>query len=155
MDAFGGRPVWLASYSLKNGKGKIVPTADFDHKQRVKALETLRKALRGVGDETGERFFRMCVTHCFHRVLSLAEEAGLSEAWKRAEPVDIAGGPVEVFWQHGVPESARLSTSPCENPGHLHLGQTDLWLPIDCEMCPPCVARRDARYVCPVATAAG
>jgi hypothetical protein len=114
------------------------------------AEECLRfDALGGIGDQTRERFFRMCITACLHRGIRPDELASIPKWWHDAEAIDIAGGPVEVLWQKGVPEIP--SAMPCHNPGRQIIGtRLDLWVPVDCGECEPCIARQNVR-VCKVA----
>lgn len=110
------------------------------------AEECLRfDALGGIGDQSRERFFRMCITACLHRGIRDDELRLIPAWWHDAEAVDIAGGPVEVLWSKGVPEIA--SAMPCHNPGKRLLDpfRPDLWFPVDCGECEPCVARANVR----------
>ena len=92
----------------------------------------------------------MNITLCLHRQASAEEVAALPEAWHKA-PSGMAGGPVEILWERGV--KATASALPCHDPGRAAPipGRSDLWVPIDCGVCPPCLARlqiekRDERY---------
>ena len=100
----------------------------------------LNNALAGVGDSTKERLFRMNITLCLHRAARPEEVAELPDTWHKA-PTGLAGGPVACIWSHGIPVVD--SCLPCENPGHqvLYPTRPDLWIPIDCQKCPPCLAR--------------
>lgn len=104
-------------------------------------------ALRGVGDDSKERLFRMNVTLCMHRACTEAEVAGLPAWWHEALS-GMAGGPVEVLWSKNVTDSP--SSAPCENPEHVPsmCGRPDLWIPCDCGQCAPCKAR--AQIACSV-----
>ena len=135
-----GRPVWLASYSVKDPEGEIVATGDWTPEQLAEGEKQIRKALRRIGDENRERCFRMNVTLCVHRAASDEEIESLPRSWHE-DLAGIAGGPVEVLWSRGCRESA--SSQPCENPGHkvLYSPRPDLWIPEDCGECPPCLAR--------------
>lgn len=143
--------MWLASVSRHHPRHGIVPTTEWNRTTLREAHGRLVDLLRGVGDTSMERFFRMCVTACFHRALTADEAAGLSAAWKAAPAVDLAGAPVEVIAQHGVPESCLVSTSPCASPTKRLLmpkqpGQRwPLWLPQDCGACASCLARAALR----------
>jgi hypothetical protein len=121
-------------------------TDDWTAEQRAEGAGILAQLLAGVGDAERERAFRMCLTVCQHRGLTEAEEAGLSAAWHRAPPVDLAGGPVEVLWTKGIPDVP--SVRPCEAPrkGLLPGDATGrIWVPEDCGTCAPCQARRICR----------
>lgn len=135
-----GRPVWLASLSLRDRFGIIAGTATWSPTRIRKMHAALEDVLSGVGDVNAQRLFRMNVTLCLHRALTLDEEAGLSQDFCDATPIDIAGGPVEVLWEN-VP--SRPSTRPCEAPGRQYaiVSRPDLWLPADCGQCEPCRAR--------------
>lgn len=136
-----GHPVWLASVSCRRGDRLLAST---DWRDRFDwAVGRLRSVvLRGVGDETRERLFRMNVTLCLHRAVSDAELEGFPAGWK-CSPGGLAGGPVEILWSKGVVESP--SCRPCENPRwdtRLEPDRPDLALPIDCGRCGPCLARK-------------
>ena len=145
MDAFGGSPVWLASLSRRKPNGSIIATGDWLFKMGLKAEAEglLRKALAGVGDPSRERLFRMNITLCLHRAVSAEEEAGLGAGFADACG-GLAGGPVEVLWQVGIPEDLQAA-KVCENPRKLVIDMTrpDLWVPEDCGKCPPCLARAE------------
>lgn len=135
-----GRPVWLASISVW-WQGAVVPTGIWtpDTPAREAALSILRdELLDGVGDPSRERLFRMNVTLCMHRGLSEQEEEKIGPG----EAVHLAGGPVELLWEHGV--TASPAAMPCENPGRIPLPNSiehGLWIPEDCGKCEPCKAR--------------
>ena len=138
--------MWLASVSLRDQRGRIIGTADWTRKMWKHAEDCLRfDALGGIGDQSRERFFRMCITACLHRGVRNDELALIPTWWHEAEAIDIAGGPVEVLSSQGVPEIA--SAMPCKDPGHRPLvpGRLDLWFPIDCGECEPCLARLNVR----------
>lgn len=144
----GGRPVWLASTSIRNRYGQLIPSSIWRADRRtLDRLERIsRRAIQGVGDYTAQRFFRMPITACFHRALTLEEEAGLPDGWKDAPAVDLAGGGIETFWSTvGDP----LSVQPCDNPGKEPLPggawHPDLYLIIECGDCPSCRARLAVR----------
>lgn len=135
--------MWLASVSLRK-LGRIVPTQAYGEGKHRRAGQILDAILRGVGDQRWERAFRMCVTECRHRGLSDEEIAALPPSWKQAVARDLAGGPLEVFWSRGVPDTA-ISANPCHHPSKEPFpgGPSDLYLPLDCGACPPCVARME------------
>lgn len=135
-----GRPVWLASYSLASRSHGIVATGRYSQQQRRAAIARLKETLADVGDPERIRVFRMNVTMCIHKAVTDQELATLVPAWQDGKGVDIAGGPIEVL-EESVPGAP--STRPCENPrrGLLDPGRRDLWLPLDCGQCPPCLAR--------------
>lgn len=134
-----GRPVWLASLSMYD-HGVVIPAERWGEIQIERGERLLKRVLKGVGDESRERLFRMCTTMCRHRGLTAAEEASLSPEWKAAAPIHLAGGPLHVYWSKGIPDIP--STHPCHNPGRELLGP-GTYLPIDCGKCPPCLARID------------
>lgn len=133
--------MWLVSVS-HSVAGKIVPTEIWtkDHRLRI-ADRLIDMVLDGRGDPRRERSFRMCITLCRHRAISDKENDELPESFHKAPATDIAGGPVEVLWSsQDMPKSD--SVLPCRDPGKVPLpGQHELWLPVDCGRCPPCVAR--------------
>ena len=138
-----GVPVYLASLSRKSiVNGRFRPVPRWTDAERVEGIEILRDVLRGAGDETRERHFRMNVTVCIHRALRDDELARLAPPPSDAK-MGLAGGPVEVLWEN-VPGSA--STKPCENPTKHYLEHGIsrdplLWVPIDCQSCDSCRAR--------------
>lgn len=148
----GGRPVWLASCSVMDLKredpvrgGPLkLPTHRWPSLVRAEAERQLRLALAGVGDDSMQRCFRMCVTLCVHRAVTDAELAGLPADWKCVAPRDLAGTPLEVLWTTpAVPKV--LSAEPCRAPlrrpirGAEHL---EMYIPIGCGRCDTCQARQ-------------
>ena len=131
--------MWLASYSRQNRYG-FIATGTWPEGRIQRGSDMLTRALAGVGDATKERLFRMNITLCLHRAARPEEVAELPEAWQKA-CTGMAGGPVALIWSHGIPVVD--SCKPCENPEHLVLypEREDLWIPVDCKRCPPCVAR--------------
>lgn len=136
----GGEPVWLASYSRRDKRKRIVATDTFDRTQRARAKDVLLRALDGVGDPSRYRLFRMQVTTCLHRVLTDDESARIG-ACPIGRPTYIAGNPVEVLEESGVPDIP--STRPCATPRRVPLVDDNprLWLPVGCGECDPCKAR--------------
>jgi hypothetical protein len=139
-----GRPVWLASLSKKElgRRDRIKAVASWSDAEVQHGYERLCWALRGCGDPTKERLFRMNVTLCLHRAATRQEVAGLPEGW-RADEGAMAGGPVAVIWSRGVP--CPPSCLPCRDPGKYlpDPKRPDLWVPLDCQKCPPCLARAE------------
>lgn len=135
-----GEPVWLASYSLRMANGTAISTSNYTRQMRRRAERVLLDVLKGVGDGRKERLFGMCLTTCVHRAASAKEIAGFPEACRTKRSRFLAGGPVEVM-RESVP--GRPSTQPCHNPRKAEL-EPGIWLPIDCEACPPCLARLEA-----------
>jgi len=134
-----GRPVWLASMSLRNKKG-IVATGKWS-RHRIKEGEALlRSLLRDVGDSARMRLFRMNVTLCLHKALSDEDIATLPADFIAAKPIDLAGGPIEILWET---MKGSESTRPCHAPKHgiFDRRREDLWIPLPCGSCPPCQAR--------------
>jgi hypothetical protein len=137
----GGQPVWLASVSRRNpATGRLVANPTWTEGLRAQAIALLRGAVRGLGDPTRERLFRMNITYCLHRAASDAEEAGQDEIFRCQAPTGLAGGPIEILSET---EPGAASTRPCAAPGKQYIDRTDrlLWLPIDCGQCEPCRAR--------------
>lgn len=131
--------MWLASVSRRDRTGAIVPASTWGLGVRNKAEKILLEVLRGVGDRSRERLFRMNITLCLHRGMTEKEEDGLPEWWHDACAVDPAGGGVEIFRSRGT--SDRPSVMPCLRPTRTYPpGCTDerLWIPIDCGECEPC-----------------
>src|SRR5215831_3281329 len=142
MDAFGGQPVWLASFSRRDRSGQIIATGNWKKKHIDLGLGRLRRVLDGVGDPERERLFRMNITLCLHRGVTTTEEAALPSSWHERLG-GMAGGPIQLLWSHGVPD--HVAGRPCIAPGHdLCIPQRpDLWLPVDCGQCDPCKARAE------------
>lgn len=130
--------MWLASISLRDRFGKIIPTENWDDRMRATMESLLDRLLEGVGDPLRERQIRMCITMCRHRAITQREFERLPQWWHDAPAVDLAGGPLEVMWHKGIPET--LSTQPCVNPTKEPFGG-GLYLPVDCGECPSCRAR--------------
>jgi hypothetical protein len=136
-----GRPVWLSSLSKVNPvNGRIVPTGRWTPQELQRRYERLVWALRGVGDASVERVFRMNITLCLHRPATWEEVDGLPDDWKTAES-GMAGPPVEHLWAKGVVCSP--SAMPCHNPGKIVLDASDpdMWAPNPCGVCETCLAR--------------
>ena len=142
-----GWPVWLASLSIRDRHGQIVPTGRWEGFTMPRAQASIDTLLDGVGDPAHERSFRMCVTLCRHRALTTEEADHLPEDWWTTPARDLAGGPVEVLWSVGVPETP--STQPCANPTKVPMGP-GLYFPDDCGACETCAARATCRSRLPV-----
>lgn len=138
-----GQPVWLASLSRRSPiTGRRLATGNWSKQTVEESIDLLRRMIGPAGDRSRERIFRMNVTMCLHRALTAAEVAALP-AYFHADPsVDLAGGPVEVLWES---EPGWPSTMPCHDPRRYLLDprDTQLWVPLDCGACPPCLARAD------------
>lgn len=131
-----GWPVWLASVSRWRVNGKPKLTHEWRRMETADGVEQLQRLLRGVGDPTRWRLFRMNLTLCMHRAVNQAEAAQLPPA----QLCHLAGGPVEVLAEAAP---GALSTQPCRTPRWSRLsGQVKL--PVDCGECDTCLARRSA-----------
>ena len=83
----------------------------------------------------------MCATMCRHRALTREEALSLPADWWTEPAVDLAGGPVEVLWEHGTKHT--LSTQPCYTPEWVPIDDSGtLKFPADCGECPTCQARK-------------
>lgn len=136
--------MWLASAVLRDDNGEIVATVRWTADMWRYAEMTLKSTvLAGVGDRSRERFFRMNITACLHRGVTPQELRRLPAWWHAATAVDLAGGPIEVLWSHGLPRT--LSAEPCAHPGRRPIDprgrRPDLWIPVDCGRCLSCQAR--------------
>ena len=134
--------MWLASVAMRNRRGQIVPVSDWAYPERQRAETYIDRALSGLGNPRRERQFRMVATLCRHRALSDAEARSLPESFYTEPAHDLAGGPVAIEWEHGIPHV--LSTEPCAKPGRQPFPGAEshrLWLPVDCGECPSCLAR--------------
>lgn len=142
-----GRPVWLASVSLRDKKGSPILTPKWSEGTMRRAQDALHAVVAGIGDPERERCFRMQVTVCLHRALSDSEIARLPDSWHRAPPVDLAGGPVEILWSKGIRDipSCKPCVAPTKTPISALTGvrndDPDAWFPNDCGTCEPCHAR--------------
>jgi|GEM_PF-3279334 len=143
MDAFDGRPVWLASASFRNRRG-IIATGDWSEEQRRRAKQALENVLAGAGNPAHQRLFRMNVTLCLHRALSERETARLPETFYDAGG-GLAGGPLEILEERGMPDLPR--GKPCEKPRRKHIDSSrpEFWIPEDCGICAPCRDRAQIR----------
>jgi hypothetical protein len=138
--------VWLASVSLRDKRGDLLGTARWSERHWRYAEDVLKDyALAGAGDESRERMFRMCITACLHRGIRDDEIEKIPQWWSDAEAIDIAGGPIEIIYAKGVPDIE--SAKPCHQPRKqlIDMRRLDLYLPIDCGDCPPCLARANVR----------
>ena len=143
-----GRPVWLASVSKRDKRGALVPNTRWHSPEKTKAVALLQRLTFKVGDVfLGWRLFRMNITYCLHVALADVEVKRLPPTWaKFGGPTALAGGPVEILDSGNT--AARESVKPCHHPTKQTIpGQPifnpdpDLWLPIDCGTCPPCIDR--------------
>lgn len=116
------------------------------------ARQLLDQVLAGAGNPARERVFRMCITLCMHRAVREDELTQIPAWWHEADAVDIAGGPLEVLESRGVPDLP--SAMPCYSPGRhpFTRKRPDLWIPVDCGACPPCIARKAVRTRGPLIT---
>ena len=142
--------MWLASVSLHDKRGEIISTNTWSSRQFRQADRIARQALHEAGDENRERTFRMCMTFCIHRGIRDDELAIIPRWWHEADAIDIAGGPLEMLSSKGVPDV--LSAKPCYSPGKRPIAprRPDLYFPVDCGACPPCVARKNVRTLGPL-----
>ncbi len=104
------------------------------------AEKELRQMLIGVGNTNRERLFRMNVTLCLHRAAT-DDEVAAQPGWFLTRPGNgMAGGPVEVLSET---ETGSDSTRPCRSPKKFVIdpGSPHGWIPTDCGVCEPCVAR--------------
>jgi hypothetical protein len=114
-----------------------------------RATKLLHSVVRDVGDPSVERLFRMNATLCLHRAATPEEVAGLPRSWVEDRPA-LAGGPVEIYWAKGVEHAE--SCKPCHAPTRyvIEPSRPDLWVPLDCGRCPPCLARLLCEQACGV-----
>jgi hypothetical protein len=141
FDAMGGRPVWVASVSFREGAELIVPTTRWPVERQRQARRYLEAHVRGVGMSKRYRLYRMQVTLCLELAVTDEERAQLppAEDW---QPI-LAGGPCVLLESRGVPDIP--STNPCKNPTKEPIEgmayDPELWVPIDCGRCSTCRAR--------------
>ena len=132
-----GWPVWLSSLSIRR-LGKPHLTKGWSPLTLKRAQAQLDFLLEGLGDPERERSFRMNLTLCRHRALTQEEHDALPESWQENPAFDIAGGPVEILWERGIPNLP--SCRPCAAPGRDYIAE-GIWIPKDCGECESCVAR--------------
>ena len=140
-----GQPVWLASVSRIRPNGKTLYVPEWSASQMRSGEKELRAMLEGVGDTSRERLFRMNVTLCLHRAAT-DEEVAAQPTWFLTAPGNgLAGGPVEVLSET---EEGSPSTRPCLKPRRqvIEGGSPFGWIPLDCGLCPPCLARSGLRW---------
>lgn len=106
--------------------------------KQVTAQTLLRHALQGVGDLSREKLFRMNITVCIHRGTLLEERELL-----KGLPPGMAGAPVEILQEQGI--RTQISARPCLRPSRklCDPARPDLWIPVDCGVCPSCLARKE------------
>lgn len=133
-----GTPVWLASASLRDRNGRLLPSDQWARtRDGDRAQKALLRTLEGAGDPDRQRLFRMPITVCLHRALTDTETCGLPDQWHQIPAVHLAGGSLEVLWEtvEGAP-----STRPCAAPTRRPL-TVRLYAIDDCGDCGPCRAR--------------
>src|SRR5262245_37115967 len=138
-----GRPVWLVSLSRRSPlRGGRLATSLWSERTMSDSIDLLRRVLGPAGDPEHERIFRMQVTLCIPRALTADEVERLPDYFHEAEPIDLAGGPVEVLWES---EPGLPSTMPCRDPERIPIDPRNplLWFPSDCGRCEPCRARAE------------
>jgi hypothetical protein len=138
-----GRPVWLASLSLRLRSTGLIRPAELWHKDTLKAAKEVvrRSLLKGIGDVSMERMFRMCMTLCFHRALTREEIEGLPPQFLANKPRDFAGGPLHTYYSRGVPKDLPTLV-PCMKPRKTYLDMSlENYVVNDCGECRPCMAR--------------
>lgn len=112
------------------------------------AFGLLDEVTRGIGHPEHFRKFRMQITVCKHVPLLEQEIEALPATWHDERGHTLAGGPVESLDSVGLPPGL-VSAQPCVKPGKNMLsasvvgGDPDAWLPVDCGVCPSCMARTE------------
>jgi len=132
--------VWLASISRIRPNGQTLYVPEWSESQMRQAERQLREMVEGVGNTTRERLFRMNVTLCLHRAAT-DDEVAAQPGWFLTCPGNgLAGGPVEVLSET---ETGSESTRPCRSPKKFVIDPRSPhgWIPTDCGVCEPCVAR--------------
>lgn len=141
-----GVPVFLASTSRRDWRtGRLLFTPTWPQPWYQDSIAALRRLLGPLGDRSRERIFRMNLTLCVHRALTDEECARLPASFWEGDAEGIAGAPVAVLWEN-VPGA--LSTKPCAAPHKAPISgyarDPDGWIPVDCGICPSCLARAAA-----------
>lgn len=135
----------MASISKKDAAGRIIGAYSWTPERITYMTGVLQRyALDGVGDPARQRCFRMNITLCLHRAVTEKEASRLPQWWWD-EPPGEAGQPVQVLWSTGLPDIP--SARPCDNPirDEAFRNRPDLWIPVDCGKCLPCLARIELR----------
>ncbi len=132
--------MWLASISRIHPNGKTLYVPEWSASQMRAAERELREMLIGVGNTNRERLFRMNVTLCLHRAATNDEVAAQPGWFLTCAGNGMAGGPVEVLSETEIGSD---STRPCRSPKKFVIdhGSPHGWIPTDCGVCEPCVAR--------------
>lgn len=137
----------MASLSRRTRSAGLRPTDRWSLSDRADAERRLLALLKGAGDPKQERLCRLPITYSLSRALTAAEIDALPPHARDAEgrmlcPVSLAGAPLQVLRERGVPFVA--SAQPCRSPRRdiLNPARPDLWIARDCGECPSCVARR-------------
>jgi hypothetical protein len=136
-----GTPVWLCSISRQSPlTGGRLSTQVWSPETMKQSIALLRRVVGPAGNADRERIFRMQITTCLHRALTPDEIDRLPDWFHQAEPIDLAGGPVEILYET---EPGLPSTRPCHNPTRYRIDEQNplLWVPLDCKQCGPCIAR--------------
>lgn len=136
-----GQPVWLASVSRMRPNGTTLYVPEWSKSQMNEARKLIYGMVDGVGNTARERLFRMNVTLCLHRAATDSEVRAQGSWFLEAPGCGLAGGPVEVLKET---EPGDPSTRPCQNPNRypIERGHPFGWIPVDCGVCDPCLARK-------------
>lgn len=89
-----------------------------------------------------ERLCRFPITYNLSRALTERERAALPAYAQGVCPVTLAGAPLQVLREKGVPFV--LSAQPCASPLRIPIdtARPHLWRAGDCGDCPSCLARK-------------
>jgi hypothetical protein len=139
---FEGAPIWAANATVVSAESDLIkrPIRTWSVEMMTQVKQALYDVLDGVGYPDRERVFHDNIGLTVVRMLKGNEWEQLTEAFHMAAPVLTLAGPAVVLsetWQ-SPPEAY-----PCENPYRgAVLSMPDVWVPIDCGLCAPCVARQ-------------
>lgn len=134
--------MWQASVSRQNrANGRLVATQMWGEFTMAAMIALLERVVGPAGNKARQRIFRMGASLNLQRALTDQEVEQLPNYFCEAEPVDLAGGPIEILHET---EPAELTCQPCHNPTRTPISRNEwIWLPTDCGVCPPCVAREE------------
>jgi hypothetical protein len=142
--SFGKVPIWLAFVTVRDMMNRVIPTSSWSAHRAELLIALLQRVLGEVGDHRYERIFRMQPSLCLQRACSGAEIDSIADRNER-KVGHLAGGPVDVLFSF-FERRDRPSSLPCKDPIRVPIEEgvnthADLWVPVDCGLCEPCLNR--------------